>query len=145
MHAPLGMLPRNHKAPPTLCSNCTCAALTWPTRPCRPIRSAHRCFEMRVSETETCWFSRRKPLLINVSIYICSFPKTCWRSVEILERSNRGQEYASLEVGDVRRQDSLLVRNMDTAATLWRIAAFPEEEDTELPGGFTFTNIYWFR
>lgn len=116
---PWGMLPGNHK--PHLPF-----AVDSPERLSRdglwvlhPIRSAHRCFAMRVSEAETCWFSSRKPVHINVSL------ARFWRIAEQEWRYLTGGiegKVNFLEVGDVWRQDSLPVRKMDTALTLWRIA-----------------------
>lgn len=95
--------------------------LTWQTVAARPIRCDDRCFGVRVSEAETCWFSRWQPLLINVSIHTYVSWGLSKKSGDIWRQRRRG-EYAFLEAGAVRRQDTWLVPEMDTAATRWRTA-----------------------
>lgn len=78
-----------------------------------PIRSEDRCFEVRVSEAETCWFSSRQSLLINVSLHLDFLQVQRTRGDTLGEEE---RENFLLEVGDVSRQVTWLVRKMDTAA-----------------------------
>lgn len=57
---PIGCVAWRQQTPPTRHSSLTWVGLTWPLCRRQPIGSEHRCNDVGVSGTETCWFSRQK-------------------------------------------------------------------------------------
>lgn len=91
---PKGYVTRQPQVPPPVF---TCARVTWPTTSARPIQREDRCSVLRVSQAETCWFSRRQPLLIN-----CTFLKDSWKKAAHHLREQSRTNFIFLAVHEMR-------------------------------------------
>lgn len=92
---PIGCVAWRQQTPPTRHSSLTWVGLTWPLCRRQPIGSEHRCNDVGVSGTETCWFSRQKatPLM-------CHFTPTF--SEESFRKGSR-LHWTKVRWGGVRR------------------------------------------